>query len=118
MRIPPYPISYLCLILFDINAAADRDMLKEFTIEDLDNHLREGNLLAAWKQRMGVGLGQGILDAEPGMAEWYLSAISDHLRSVRGRERRKYGVENNGFLMLSSLTAEMIQQGSGIKFKD
>jgi hypothetical protein len=112
---PPFPISFLTMILFGLSIMLDHGE-NDITIEEVKHHAKSGDLLDFLKERAGGVFASGFLEMS-GMEEfkkWYVANIHDNCVAMDGRERRKYGIKERGLCLLVSYTAEIIQQGKDI----
>ena len=118
MEKPPYSVVNLANIFFALSSLADSGTT--VSIKDVRDHAYAGDL---WHCIGDLGakhyLGFQIFSV-PHWEEfraWYVEEISGNCRAMEDRERRKYGVENNGICLLISYTAEILQAGKNLKLK-
>jgi|SRR5271166_119502 len=100
----------LCGALFDLNHALDSGKASDVTFQEVHEHLESGDLVEYLQKRLGVHL-SGV---RPGIDQnkFFIEALRSVRDSIWGRERRKFGVENNGVCMLIAYITEIIQSGS------
>lgn len=110
----PFHISSLAMIVFSLSAMLDTGEYRDITIDDVKRHAAAGDLLMFLRERNGGEFAMGIGD-DNDFGRWWVKEIADNCRSMDGRERRKYGIKNNGLCLLISYTAEIIQQGKNIR---
>ena len=116
----PYAVGNLTNVIFVLSSIADSGTNDDISIDEAKQHIEAGDL---WDYIGKIG-GKGYLSyeilSEPHWAEfraWYLEGMQSQKRSMDGRERRKYGIENRGLCLLISYTAEIIQEGKDLVFK-
>jgi hypothetical protein len=71
--------------------------------------------LLATRFGLDVGLFHGFSQGGDEQGDWVAQAIRDATDGMRGRERRKYGIESHGLAMLLAYILEAIQQEYWIK---
>jgi hypothetical protein len=118
MERPPFSVINLAQIIFALSSLVDEG--KNVPIEDVRDHAYAGDL---WHYIGDLGakhyIGFQAYSSPPWeeFRAWYVKEISDNCRGMEGRERRKYGIENNGLCLLISYTAEILQAGKNLKLK-
>jgi hypothetical protein len=95
--------------LFMLNGALDRGKASDVTCEEVHRHLESGDLVEFLQHRLGVQFS----GARPGVEQnkYFVEALRSVRDTIGGRERRKFGVENNGACMLIAYITEIIQSG-------
>jgi hypothetical protein len=101
-------LSGLTAFLFEINAAIDSGKYAEVSVEEIKDHIEQGDLLPFLRARLGNDADLTLIDdaREAELVAW----LFDILGSDRGQESRKWGVRNNGLCLLVAWVAELIQQ--------
>jgi hypothetical protein len=118
MEKPPYSVINLAQIIFALSSLADAG--KSVSIEDVKEHAYAGDL---WHYVGDLGAKHSLgfqMYSSPHWEEfraWYVGEISGNCRAMEGRERRKYGIENNGICLLISYTAEILQARKNLKLE-
>jgi hypothetical protein len=118
---PPFPISYLTLMLFHLSSMLDSGKHDDISLEEVKEHVRVGDLIPFLDNRARQEedtFDNGFSEAEPAFVDWYVARLKDNCEVMEGRERRKYGIESRGLCLLISYTAEMIQRGNDIRLRD
>jgi hypothetical protein len=116
MMEPPYPISCVTMVLFGLSVLADSGDTDEITIAEVKKHAYDGDLIEFLTEKGGGVFASGFLEAPSWkkFRAWYGEQIRANCRSMEGRERRKYGIDDRGICLLISYTAEIIQQGKDL----
>jgi hypothetical protein len=112
---PPYPISFIAMILFGLSAMLDTGKHDDITLNDVKEHASKSDLIEFLNRRAGGKFEMGICEMHPAFARWYVQNIQDNCTAMSGRERRKYAIENRGLCLLISYTAELLQGSKQIK---
>ncbi len=107
---PPFPVSFLAMILFGLSSMLDSGEHDDITIKQVKDHARTGDLIDFLKSKNGGSFAMNVTDISPVFRKWYTDQMADNCHAMSGRERRKYGVENRGLCLLISYTAEILQQ--------
>jgi hypothetical protein len=118
---PPFPISYLTLMIFNLSSMLDSGKHDDISLEEVKQHIDVGDLITFLNKRAeqeADTFDNGFSVVEPTFINWYVARLKDNCEVMDGRERRKYGVESRGLCLLISYTAEIIQGGTGIRPRD
>lgn len=107
-------VTHLTLMILEINAIIDSGKHDNITIQEMENHISTGDVIAFLKTRC---VGSCDLSWVPSASEFetdYILRLQDILGAYAGSERRKWGVENKGLCLLLAWTNEIIQQGDNL----
>jgi hypothetical protein len=99
----------LTLLILQLNQLVDRELHKGVTVEEAEHHIDVGDLFEWLGRKFEGEIDLSIYRDRPSAGE-----ITDGLQAIlgayRGRERRKWGVENNGICLLIAWVNELVQQ--------
>jgi hypothetical protein len=99
----------LTFLILNLNSLVDRDLHKGVSLEEAKQHIECGDVLGWLEEKYGVDMDLSIYRDRPSAKE-----ITEGLRQIlggySGRERRKWGVENNGICLLIAWVNELVQQ--------
>lgn len=108
-------LSLLTFLGFQVNAAIEEGHGNKISFNDIYEGLRQRNLFEVLNEKL-----PGVLDIslflEVNQQTYFeqrngiLNALSDAASGMKGRERRKYGVESSGLSLLMAYILEAIQQ--------
>ncbi|HYW21173.1 MAG TPA: hypothetical protein VE956_18120 [Nodularia sp. (in: cyanobacteria)] len=108
-------LSILSFLGFQVNAAIEEGHGNKISFSDIYKGLEERNLFELLNEKL-----PGILDislflesnekAHLEQRNGVLNALSDAASGMKGRERKKYGVESSGLSLLMAYILEAIQQ--------
>ncbi len=106
--------NHLTLLILELNAAIDTGKHRDITIEEVKQHIDEGDILEYLNTRLGDDIDLSLL-LHPNYGLQEGRAITTALQSLRGAyggdERRKWGVQNSGLCLMVAWVNEMVQQG-------
>ena len=110
--------SNLTLLILQLNSAIDTGNHRGITIEEVKQHIDDGDILEYLNTRLGNDIDLSLLlHPDYGLREG--RAITTALQSLRGayggNEGRKWGVKNSGLCLMVAWVNEMVQQGVGDK---
>ena len=94
--------------LFVLNKAIDSGAAQGLTVQEVHEHIESGDLVGYLKTTLGLrfsGVREGIEENR-----LFIEALR-HVMQPGGRERRVYGVKNNGACLLIAYITEIIQSG-------
>jgi hypothetical protein len=114
---PPFPLSYLSLMLRYLSAMLDSGKHDDISLEEVKQHVRAGDLIPFLNERakkVDDTFDNGFSQAEPKFVDWYVAQIKDNCEDTDGSERRKYGITSRGLCLLISYTAEIMQHRENI----
>lgn len=117
---PPFPISYLTLMLFSLSSMLDSGKHDDISLEDVKTHLGKGDLIPFLDERarqVADTFDNGFSKLEPHFIDWYVAQLKDNSEVMAGSERGKYGIQTRGLCLLISYTAEIIQRGKDIQLR-
>ena len=120
-EVPPFPISFVTLMLFSLSAMLDSGKHDDISLEDVKEHLRVGDLIPFLNKRakqVEDTFDNGFSAVAPKFINWYVARLRDNCEAMEGSERRKYGIKSRGLCLLISYTAEIIQNGKDIQSHD
>lgn len=101
-------LSGITAFLFEMNAAIDTGRYADLSVEEVEDHIEDGDLLDFLRTRLGDDVDLSMIDDERATA---LTAwLFDILGGYKGRESRKWGVRNSGLCLLVAWAAELLQQ--------
>lgn len=107
-------LSSLTALGFQLNHALAVGQGGNLTFDDLYAAIDGGSepfwSLLATKYGLDVGLFKGFSPEGDTQGDRVVQAIRDAAEGMRGRERRKYGIESNGLAMLLAYVLEAVQQ--------
>lgn len=101
-----YPVSFLR----QINMAIDTEEYQHITIEDVENEIENGSLFSYLRKELNDHIDFSLwkLDMEAALT----NALYDILVVYKGKERRKFGIENSGLCLLVAWTLEVIARNT------
>ena len=102
-------ISTLTYVLFMLNRALEKESWKDITFDDVYDHLDSGDLVAFLEDRLDIDL--PIVTPELRQGRLLLPALRHAAEFLRGSERRKMGINQNGVCLIIGFIAELIQSG-------
>jgi len=106
-------LSSITFLGFQVNAAIDAGHADRFSSDDIYKSLERGTLLQDLSNKVPGEFDLELLSAT-GETTKLLAALNDAAEALRGRERRKTGVENSGLALLQAIVLEAIQQTNWI----
>lgn len=97
--------------ILNINHAIDTGKYQGISIDEVEEHIDEGDLLPWLRERLGDDVDLSVPEDED---ERELNErLKELLEGYRGQERRKWGVENSGLCLLIAWTNEIVQHAAG-----
>jgi hypothetical protein len=108
--------SALTLLILHLNALLDTGRYDDITLEEVEDHIREGSVLRFLRQRAGKDIDLSLhLDTNTygNFERFYGTYLQNILEAYGGNEGRKWMVRNRGLCLLIAWTNEILQQGSG-----
>jgi len=104
-------IYHLTYFIYTINAAIDTGKYQDISIEEVEEHIENGDLIPYLRERLKGDVDLSIYDPE-------LSAkLNEELASIlggyKGQERRKWGISNSGLCLLVAWTTQLIYYSFG-----
>lgn len=106
-----YPrLSTLAYLGIEINAAIDEGHGREFTFEEIYLGIDTGTLLETLGDKLSDVVDFGIFPKDSEQCTGLIDVLRDAAEVVRGREHRKFGVEQSGLSLLTAIIFETIQQ--------
>ena len=106
-------LSSITFLGFQVNAAIDAGLADKFSFDDVYKGLERGTLLRDLSNKVPGEFDLELLNATGETAK-LLAVLNDAAEALRGRERRKTGVENSGLALLQAIVLEAIQQRNWI----
>ena len=97
----------LTFLVLELNALIDRG--SKATIEETREHIRSGDVFAWLRKTFPGQIDLSIYEGRPSERE-ISKQWQDILGGYEGKERRKWGVENNGLCLLLAWTNEQVAQ--------
>ena len=101
----------LTYAIISTNALLDRGHNADITIEEIEEHIRSGDVFAFVRERV---VEKGLVPFAGLLKPTAEAAINDRLRDQidvwAGNENRKWGVKQSGLCLLLAWIAELIQQ--------
>jgi hypothetical protein len=93
--------------LLRLNSALDMGKADGITLQEIQEHLKTGDLIEHLQQRLRTTFST----VRPGVEqhEFFIEGLRRVRDCTGGRERRIFGVENNGVCMLIAYITELIQ---------
>lgn len=110
--------SDLTLLILQLNGAIDTGKHQDITIEEVRQHIDEGDILQYLNTRLGNDIDLSLLlDPSYGLQEGreITTALQNLLSAYAGNERRKWRVQNSGLCLMVAWVNELVQQGVGDK---
>lgn len=105
-----YPrLSTLTALGFILTAHIDRGAGGEISLDDVHDAVAAGTLWEMLQEKV-PDIELGLITETRDQSPKVLGVIGEAAAIMRDRERRKYGVENNGLCMLIACILEAIQQ--------
>ncbi|MDR6624835.1 hypothetical protein [Caulobacter segnis] len=98
----------LTYLQFNLIAVIDAGSHQGVSFGDVKAAVRSGNLFAWLEQQFPNDVDMSLY--REGRGRELISALTDALEGLDGRERKKTGVEHNGVCLLLALTTEAIQR--------
>lgn len=105
-------LGFLTYFIGEMNAAIDTGKHQDISIEEVERHIENGDLIPYLKDRLKGDVDLSLYDAA--LSVELNEKLVDILAAYKGQERRKWGVSNSGLCLLVAWTTEIIYQ----KFKD
>jgi len=105
-------VTYLTMLILCLNALIDGGKHDDITLDDIKDHIDDGTVLDFINQRCAGDI--DLTWANEDFKKWYVPRLQDILGGYRGRERRKWGIENKGLCLLLAWTNEIVQQGDDL----
>jgi len=103
-------LSTLTFIGFEINSLPERVKCDKITFEYVYKGIDEKNLLHKIKNDFGDEIDFSLYLNDSSELEAIYNSIAQAAESLRGRERRKTGVESSGQKLIIAILLEAIQQ--------
>ena len=114
--LPNLRLNRLIYLIFEYNHLLDTGNYQHISINDVHREIESGKILRYIRDIGGQEIDLSLILDSKSESE-FESKYVEHLQSIyggnAGRERRKWGVVNNGICLLIAWTCEIIQQGSG-----
>jgi hypothetical protein len=93
--------------LFLLNIALDSGTAQGVTFQEVYEHLEAGDLIEHLQERLKLQF--SLVSPSQEQNKLFIEALRSVRYVIGGRERRKFGVENNGVCMLIAYITELIQ---------
>jgi len=102
----------LTFLILQLNAVVDEDLHRGIPMDEVQRHIEAGDLFAWLATRFGNSIDLSLYGpgARPEVAAEITEGLNSILGGYQGRERRKWGVENNGICLLIAWVNELVQQ--------
>jgi hypothetical protein len=114
--IPQMKLSFLTLIILEINSLIDTQKYNSITINDIKKEIENMNVLEFLKNKAIDNVDFSLVLSENTSSKRFLNKYYEELKDIciayGGNERRKWGVENSGLCLLLAWTNEIVQRGS------
>lgn len=114
--LPNLKLNRLIYLIFEFNHLLDTGNYHHVSINDVQREIESGTILRYIREIGGNEIDLSlILDGkdESDFEFKYVRNLQSIYGGNAGRERKKWGVENNGICLLIAWTGEIIQHGSG-----
>jgi hypothetical protein len=98
---------HLTLLILEINAALDTGKYQDVTLDEVEDHIEQGDLFPYLRTRLGDNVDLSLFD-EPKARDITMALQEVHSVGA-GVERRKWGIENNGLNLLIAWINELIK---------
>jgi len=92
---------------FFLNMALDRE--KTITLDEAKDAMENGQVLPFLKNKLGDGIDLSMIEGTEKATE-IEERLTDICLGQSGRERRKFGIENNGFALILAYILEVVNQ--------
>jgi len=102
-------LSSITFLGFQVNAAVDAGHGAKFSFDEIYDGLERGTLLQDLSNKVPSEFDLDSLNSD-GETPKLLTILNTAAEVLRGRERRKAGVENSGLTLLQAIVLEAIQQ--------
>jgi hypothetical protein len=103
-------LSTLTFVGFEINSLPERVNCDKITFEYVYKGIEEKNLLQKIANDFGDEIDFSLYLNDPSELESIYNSLTQVAESLRGRERRKTGVEESGQKLIIAILLEVIQQ--------
>lgn len=103
-------LAYLVVFIYEINGAIDTGKFQDISIEEVESHIKTGDLFPYLKRQFCEGIDLSLFDLAPNgitLADELTLQLQEYLESFEGFEY-KLLVEKNGLCFLIALITEMI----------
>ena len=101
----------LTFLILELSALIDSEAHAGVGIDEVEDHIESGDLFTWLKTRFPtLDLSIYAPTASRNVGEEITAALDRILGGYKGKERRKWGIQNNGICLLLSWTNELIQQ--------
>jgi hypothetical protein len=104
-------LSSLTFIGFEITAALDHGKGSEVSFNDIYEGLERGTLFLDLEKKLPNTFEFSLFPPGSEKEKEMLAVLQESAEALRGRERRKTGVEHSGLSLLLASILEAIQQG-------
>ncbi|NHR07892.1 hypothetical protein HA052_22115 [Chromobacterium haemolyticum] len=108
-------VSYLTLLILQINSAIDSGKHDSITIDDIHKAIEKRSLLRYLNSQCSseMDLSLHLRDDSDAFENFYEEAIYNIYGGYAGRESKKWGIRNKGLCLTLAWTNEIIQQIAG-----
>jgi len=104
-------LSSLTYLLFQIAAAIDDGKAKEISFEEVYSEIEAGTIFPYLQQQFGQSADMSLLTTTRwDQGRFAVEALQGAASALKGRERRKTGIEKSGIALLIAITTEAIQE--------
>lgn len=101
-------LSQLSYFVFEVNAALDTGKYDHLTIEDVEERIKNMEVVPWLRSTMGDDVDLSLFDGPAGNE--LHEGLFDIYGGYKGQESRKWGVRQRGLCLLVAWTVELIQQ--------
>ncbi len=95
----------------NINMAIDTGKYQDIPIEEVENHIEEGDLLSWLRVRLNGDVDLSVPTNED--ERDLVAKLQELLESYRSQERRKFGIKNSGLCLLVAWSNHVVQRAAG-----
>lgn len=117
--IPQMRLSFLTIIILEINSLIDTQKYNSITINEIEKEIENMNVLEFLNNKASDNADFSLVLTEDTSSKRFLKKYYEELKDIclvyKGDERRKWGIENLGLCLLLAWTYEIVQRGSNWK---
>ena len=103
-------LSELTFLILNLNSLVDGGYHEGVPMEEAKTHIDRGDVFDWLSQKFAGHIDLSIYPANGKTRGEITKGLQDILGGNSGRERRKWGVENNGICLLIAWVNELVQQ--------
>jgi hypothetical protein len=103
-------LTELTFLILNLNSLVDGGHHEATPMEEAKEHIDRGDVFEWLSEKFKGHIDLSIYRADGDARREITKGLHDILGAYRGRERRKWGVENNGICLLIAWVNELVQQ--------